>query len=70
MEESLLYIQRIKAMYQSRTFSKSDRLIADYILAHPTCVASTTAAELGEVTRDELCNGGPFLPEAGVFRSC
>ena len=50
MEESLLYIQRIKAMYQSRTFSKSDRLIADYILAHPTCVASTTAAELGEVT--------------------
>ena len=44
MEESLLYIQRIKAMYQSRTFSKSDRLIADYILAHPTCVASTTAA--------------------------
>ena len=50
MDESLLYIQRIKAMYQSRTFSKSDRLIADYILAHPTCVASTTAAELGEVT--------------------
>ena len=50
MEESLLYIQRIKAMYQSRTFSKSDRLIADYILAHPTCVASTTAAELGEAT--------------------
>ncbi|MGE4276786.1 MAG: MurR/RpiR family transcriptional regulator [Lawsonibacter sp.] len=50
MQESLLYIQRIRALYHTRAFSKSDLLIADYILENPTCVASSTASSLASDT--------------------
>ena len=50
MQESLLYIQRINALYNTRAFSKSDTLIADYILANPTCVTTSTANSLAEAT--------------------
>lgn len=50
MEESLLYIQRIKAMYDTGAFSKSERVIADYILGNPTCIASSTADLLAKNT--------------------
>ena len=50
MEESLLYIQRIKALYDTRVFSKSDRAIADYILSDPTCIAGSTASSLAIAT--------------------
>ena len=50
MQESLLYIQRIRALYNTRAFSKSDHLIADYILKNPTCVSSSTASSLAEAT--------------------
>lgn len=50
MEETLLLIQKIKAMYHSKAFSKSDDLIAEYILANPDCLVDTTANSLGEVT--------------------
>lgn len=50
MQESLLYIQRIRALYNTRAFSKSDLLIADYILENPTCIASSTANSLAGVT--------------------
>ena len=51
MQESLLYIQRINALYNTGAFSKSDLLIADYILENPTCIASSTANSLAEATR-------------------
>ena len=35
MDETLLLVQKIKAMYNTRTFSKSDNAIAEYILANP-----------------------------------
>ena len=50
MQESLLYVQRIRALYSTGTFSKSDLMIADYILEHPTCVASSTASTLAAAT--------------------
>lgn len=50
MDESLLYVQRIKATYDTRTFSKSDRIIADHILADPTCIAAATASSLAKAT--------------------
>lgn len=50
MQESLLYIQRIHALYNTRAFSKSDMLIADYILEHPTCITTSTANTLAEAS--------------------
>jgi len=50
MRESLLYIQRIRALYNTRAFSKSDHLIADYILENPTCITSSTANSLAQAT--------------------
>lgn len=50
MQESLLYIHRIRALYNTRAFSKSDLAIADYILENPTCVTSCTANTLAEAT--------------------
>lgn len=48
MKESLFYIQRIKALYSTGAFSKSDRLLADFLLANPTCVDNETAHSLAE----------------------
>jgi RpiR family carbohydrate utilization transcriptional regulator len=50
VQESLLYIQRIRALYNTRVFSKSDLLIADYILENPTCITSSTASSLASAT--------------------
>lgn len=50
MQESLLYVQRIRALYNTGTFSKSDLMIADYILEHPTCITSSTASSLALAT--------------------
>ncbi len=50
MQESLLYIQRIRALYNTRTFSKSDLLIADYILENPACISTSTASSLAGET--------------------
>ena len=48
MEEALLLIQKIKAMYQSKAFSKSDQSIAEYILNDPGCLAGATANSLAK----------------------
>ena len=50
MQESMLFVQRIRALYNTRAFSKSDLLIADYILENPMCIASSTANTLGSAT--------------------
>ena len=50
MAESLLYIQKINALYNSGVFSKSDRLIADHILKNPDCIQQSTANELAEAS--------------------
>lgn len=50
MEEALLLIQKIKAMYQSKAFSKSDQSIAEYILNDPGCLAGATANSLAEAS--------------------
>ncbi len=46
MKETLLYLQRINAMYNTGVFSKSDRLLADYLLENPTVLEEGTAATL------------------------
>lgn len=48
MKESLFYMQRIKALYNTGAFSKSDRLVADFLLANPDCVDNETANSLAE----------------------
>lgn len=48
MKESLFYIQRINALYNTGVFSKSDKRLADFLLEHPNCVDSETASSLGE----------------------
>lgn len=50
MQESLLYVQRIRALYGTGTFSKSDLLIADYVLENPACIAVSTANTLAAAT--------------------
>ena len=50
MKESLFYIQRINALYNTGAFSKSDRLLADYFLANPCCVNQETASSLSLLT--------------------
>ena len=50
MKESLFYIQRINALYNTGAFSKSDRLLADYFLANPCCVNKETASSLSLLT--------------------
>lgn len=50
MEETLLLIQKIKAMYHTKTFSKSDDCIAEYILNNPDCLAGATAYSLAEAS--------------------
>lgn len=50
MSESMLYIQKINAMYNTGVFSKSDYAIADYILANPEAVRHSTASELAEMS--------------------
>ncbi len=39
MDETLLLVQKIKAMYNTKTFSKSDNAIAECILNNPDCLA-------------------------------
>lgn len=46
MKESLFYIQRINALYNTGAFSKSDKRLADYLLKNPNCVDSETASSL------------------------
>ena len=46
MTESLFYIQRIRAQYDTGIFSKSDKRIADYLLEHPGAVDAETALSL------------------------
>lgn len=48
MSETLFYIQRINALYNSGVFSKSDKRLADFLLANPECVDSETASSLAE----------------------
>jgi len=48
MKESLFYIQRIKALYHTGVFSKSDKLVAEFLLANPNCVDNETANSLAE----------------------
>lgn len=50
MDETLLLVQKIKAMYSTRNFSKSDNSIAEYILANPDCLANATANSLAEAS--------------------
>ena len=50
MEEALLLIQKIKAMYHTKTFSKSDDSIAEYILNDPSCLTGATANSLAEAS--------------------
>ena len=50
MEEALLLIQKIKAMYQSKAFSKTDQSIAENILNDPGCLAGATANSLAEAS--------------------
>lgn len=50
MDESLLLVQKIKAMYSARNFSKADNSIAEYILGNPDCLAGATANSLAEAT--------------------
>ena len=50
MEETLLLVQKIKAMYNTRTFSKSDNAIAECILANPDCLTGATANSLAEAS--------------------
>lgn len=51
MQESLLYSQRINALFHTGSFSKAERLIAAYMLEHPTCVTSSTASSLATETK-------------------
>lgn len=48
MTESLFYIQRIRAQYDTGIFSKSDKRIADYLLEHPGAVDGETASSIAE----------------------
>ena len=48
MTESLFYIQRIRAQYDTGIFSKSDKRIADYLLEHPGAVDAETASSIAE----------------------
>ena len=48
MTESLFYIQRIRAQYDTGIFSKSDNRIADYLLEHPGAVDAETASSIAE----------------------
>lgn len=50
MDESLLLVQKIKAMYSARSFSKADDSIAGYILGDPGRLAGATANSLAEAT--------------------
>lgn len=50
MQESLLVIQKIKAMYQNKSVSKADSLIADYIIENPDCLLDATAYSLAEAS--------------------
>ena len=50
MEETLLLVQKIKAMYNTRTFSKSDNAIAECILANPDCLTGATANSRAEAS--------------------
>ncbi len=50
MNESIFYIQRIKAIYPSGVFSKSDKILANYLLANPGCIENATAASLAELS--------------------
>lgn len=50
MKEALLYIQRIKAIYPTGVFSKSDKILADFLLANPESIENATAASLAELT--------------------
>ena len=48
MTESLFYIQRIRAQYETGIFSKSDKRIADYLLENPGPVDGETASSIAE----------------------
>lgn len=48
MSETLFYIQRINALYNTGVFSKSDKRLADFLLKYPNCVDSETASSLAE----------------------
>ncbi len=50
MDETLLLIQRIKTMQGTKTFSKSDDLIADLILNNPSCLVGATANSIAEAS--------------------
>lgn len=50
MQESLLIVQKIKAMYQNKSVSKADSLIADYIIENPDCLLDATAYSLAEAS--------------------
>lgn len=49
-DESLLYLQKIKALYKTGAFSKSDRRIADYITRNPRNLRRETASSLASAT--------------------
>ena len=51
MTESLFYIQRIRAQYDTGIFSKSDKRIADYLLEHPGAVDAETGTSPATVVR-------------------
>lgn len=61
MEESLLLIQKIKALYHTRAFSKSDDLIAEYLLEDPDRLTAATVYSLAE---------GSGTSPATVIRFC
>lgn len=50
MEESLLFVQKIRALYKTKSFSKSDNQIADYILSNPDCLPNATANSIAEAS--------------------
>lgn len=50
MEETLLLIQKIKTMYHTKAFSKSDDMIAEFILNNPDCLIGATANSLAEAS--------------------
>ena len=47
----LLYIQRIKELYDSETFSKADRVIADYLLENPVRISDLSVNYLSQKTK-------------------
>ena len=65
MTESLFYIQRIRAQYDTGIFSKSDKRIADYLLEHPGAVDAETASSIAEKEGgNKSGNSRALLPQA------